>query len=112
MVSDWVTTGAISQAVLSSTGESLAVSLSMIAVSCSAGVFIGLVAPSILVGAIIVLYGGNSLSVIPLIPTILADVDPNIFGAVDATIFTIVSSCIITLALLAVAIMAFNRKQF
>jgi ABC-2 type transport system permease protein len=112
MVSDWVTTGAVSQVVLSSAGESLAVSLSMIAVSCSAGVLIGLVAPSILVGAILVLYGGNSLSVIPLIPTILADVDPNILGTVDTTVFTIGSSCIITLVLLAVAIISFNRKQF
>lgn len=112
MVSDWVTTGAISQMVLKNVGESLAISLSMIAVSCSAGVLIGLVAPSILVGAILVLYGGNSLSVIPLIPTILTDVDPNIFGDINTTGFTLGLSCIVTLALLVVAAISFNKKQF
>jgi ABC-2 type transport system permease protein len=104
MVSDWVTTGAISQTVLSNAGESLAISLSMIAVSCSAGVLIGLVAPSIIVGAILIIYGGNSLSVIPLIPTLLE--------VANATVFTIGLSCVVTLMLLVVAVMSFNRKQF
>ncbi|MDR1992092.1 MAG: ABC transporter permease [Nitrososphaerota archaeon] len=104
IVSDWVTTGAVSQVVLSDAGESLAISLSMIAVSCSAGVFIGLVAPSIIVGAILVIYGGNSLSVIPLIP--------NMLDIANAAVFTIGLSCIVTIMLLAVAVMSFNRKQF
>jgi len=59
IVSDWVTTGTVSQVVLSNAGESLVISLSMIAVSCSAGVLIGLVAPSIIVGTILVIYGGE-----------------------------------------------------
>jgi len=104
MVSDWVTTGTISHDVLSSAGESLAISLSMIAVSCSAGVLIGLVSPSIIVGAILVIYGGNSLSVIPLIP--------NMLEVADAAVFTIGLSGIVTLMLLAVAVISFNRKQF
>ncbi|MCL2868686.1 MAG: hypothetical protein FWF27_04515 [Candidatus Bathyarchaeota archaeon] len=102
--SDWVTTGVISQTVLTSAGESLAISLSMIAVSCAAGVLIGLVSPSIIVGAILIIYGGNNLSVIPLIPTIL--------GVTDATVFTIGLSCIVTILLLVVAVISFNRKQF
>ncbi|MDR2707623.1 MAG: hypothetical protein LBB87_02595 [Nitrososphaerota archaeon] len=104
IVSDWVTTGAISHAVLSNAGESLAISLSLIAVSCSAGVLIGLVAPSILVGAILVIYGGNNLTVIPLIP--------NILEVTNAAAFTIGISCIVTIMMLIVAVMTFNRKQF
>jgi ABC-2 type transport system permease protein len=104
MVSDWVATGTISHTVLSSAGESLAISLSMIAVSCAAGVFIGLVAPSIIVGAILVIYGGNNLSVIPLIP--------NILDVANATGFTIGLSCIVTFMLLVAAVLLFNRKQF
>jgi len=104
MVSDWVTAGTISNTVLSATGESLAISLSMIAVSCSAGVLIGLAAPSILVGAILVIYGGNSLSVIPLIPTLLE--------VTNAAVFTIGLSCILTFLLLVIAVTTFNQKQF
>jgi len=104
IVSDWVTTGTVSQVVLSNAGESLVISLSMIAVSCSAGVLIGLVAPSIIVGTILVIYGGNNLSVIPLIP--------NMLDIANTVIFTIGLSCIVTIMLLAVAVMSFNRKQF
>ena len=84
--------------------QSLAISLSMIAVSCSAGVLIGVAAPSVLVGAILVIYGGNQISVIPLVPTLL--------NLQDATVFTIVLAGAVALGLLAAAVALFNRKQF
>ena len=112
ILADWITVGTVSQVVLSNVGESLAISLSMIALSCSAGVLIGLAAPSILVGVILVIYGGNNLSVIPLIPTILMDINPNIFDTINTTAFTVSSSCIVTFILLIAAIITFNKKQF
>jgi ABC-2 type transport system permease protein len=104
VAADQILTGAIPATVLQDTAQSLAISLSMVAVSCSAGVLIGIASPSVLVGAIMVIYGGNQISVIPLIPTLL-----NI-GNTEA--FTIGLAAAITAALLIGAVALFNKKQF
>ena len=104
IIVDYSTTGALAATVLTDAGQSLAISLSMIAVACSAGVLIGVAAPSVLVGAILVIYGGNQISVIPLVPTLL--------GLPDAAVFTIALAGAVALGLLAAAIWLFNRKQF
>jgi ABC-2 type transport system permease protein len=104
ILTDYATTGALPATILTNAGESLATSLSMIAVACSAGVLIGVAAPSVLVGAILVIYGGNQISVIPLVPTLL--------NLPDATVFTIVLAGAVALGLLVAAIALFNRKQF
>jgi hypothetical protein len=58
----------------------------------------------VLVGAILVIYGGNQISVIPLIPTL--------FNIQEATIFTIILAGAVASALLFAAIALFERKQF
>jgi ABC-2 type transport system permease protein len=104
MLADYVTVGALSGTVLNSTAQSLATSLSMVAVSCSAGLLIGVAAPSVLVGAILILYGGNQTTVIPLVPTLLNLSDP-----VPFTIALGTAACIV---LLATAFAWFGRSQF
>jgi ABC-2 type transport system permease protein len=104
MATDFATTGTLSTVVLRNAGESLAISLSMIAVSCAAGVLIGVGSPSVLVGAILVIYGGNQISVIPLLPTLL--------NLSNATVITILLAAVAAVGLLVGAIMVFNRKQF
>ncbi|MGD6850804.1 MAG: hypothetical protein ACQCN6_01940 [Candidatus Bathyarchaeia archaeon] len=104
IVTDFATTGALPANVLSSTGQSLATSLSMIAVSCSAGVLIGVASPSVLVGAILVIYGGNQISVIPLVPTLM--------GLSYADLYTIGLAATVAASLVAGAVLLFNRKQF
>jgi ABC-2 type transport system permease protein len=104
MITDYVTTGTLSTAVLNNAGQSLATSLSMIAVACAAGVLIGVASPTVLVGAIIVIYGGNQISVIPLLPTLL--------NIQEATVFTIVLAGAVASALLFAAVALFERKQF
>ncbi|MCJ7722176.1 hypothetical protein MUO98_07225 [Candidatus Bathyarchaeota archaeon] len=104
MGTDYLTTGAISAVVLTNLGESLAISLSMVAVACAAGVLIGVAAPSVLVGAILVIYGGNQISVLPLVPTLL--------NISDATQFTIGLAALTTALILVVAVGLFERKQF
>jgi len=104
MITDYATTGTLSMTILNNAGQSLATSLSMIAVSCAAGVLIGVASPSVLVGAILVIYGGNQISVIPLVPTLL--------NLQDATVFTIVLAVAVAAGLLAVAAALFERKQF
>ena len=104
IAADWALTGTIPTTVLRDTASSLTISLSMIAVSCSAGVLIGVASPSVLVGAILVIYGGNQISAIPLLPTII--------GISNANVFTVGLAATVTAALLIVAIALFNRKQF
>jgi len=104
IVTDYVTTGTLSAIVFDSLGQSLSISLSVIAISCAAGVLIGVASPSVLVGAILVIYGGNQISVVPLLPTVLNLPNP-VFFAVALAVATAV-------ALLAVAVVLFNRKQF
>ena len=104
VAADWAITGAIPATLLQDTAQSLAISLSMVAVSCSAGVLLGVASPTVLVGAILVIYGGNQISVLPILPTLL-----NIAYA-DA--FTIGLAAAIAVALLWAAIFLFEKKQF
>jgi ABC-2 type transport system permease protein len=104
MITDYASTGALSNAILNNAGQSLATSLSMIAVSCAAGVLIGVASPSVLVGAILVIYGGNQISVIPLLPTLL--------NVQEAAVFTIVLAAVVASVLLFAAVALFERKQF
>jgi ABC-2 type transport system permease protein len=104
IISDYATTSVLSTTILTNAGESLATSLSMISVACSAGVLIGVAAPSVLVGAILVIYGGNQISVIPLVPTFL--------NLQYATVFTIALAGTVALVLLSVSVILFNQKQF
>lgn len=104
MGTDYLTTGTLSSVAVNNLGESLAISLSMVAVSCAAGVLIGVASPSVLVGAILVIYGGNQISVLPLVPTLL-----NIPYAAP---FTIGLAALTATLLLAAAVRLFENKQF
>ncbi|MCL4430033.1 MAG: hypothetical protein M1167_04700 [Chloroflexi bacterium] len=104
VAADYFTSGALPATVFNDTAQSLAISLSMVAVACSAGVLIGVASPSVLVGAILVIYGGNQISVIPLVPTLL--------NLPDASLFTVGLAAAVTITLLLVAVVLFERKQF
>ncbi len=104
MATDYLTTGTFETAILGNLGQSLSISLSMVAVACAAGVLIGVAAPSVLVGAILIIYGGNQISVIPLVPTLL--------NITNGALFTIGLAAIAAGVLLAVAVGLFERKQF
>ena len=104
VIADLVATGTLPTTVLLDAGQSLVTTLSMIAVSCGAGVLIGVASPSVLVGAILVIYGGNQISVIPLVPTLL--------NLPDAAVFTVALAIVVAAGLLAGAVALFNQKQF
>ena len=104
VAADYVTAGALPATIIGDTAQSLAISLSMVAVACSAGVLIGVASPSVLVGAILVIYGGNQISVIPLVPTLL--------NLPEAALFTVGLAAVVAATLLAVAIALFEKKQF
>jgi ABC-2 type transport system permease protein len=104
VTADYFTHGALPATIIGDVFQSLAISLSMVAVACSAGVLIGVASPSVLVGAILVIYGGNQISVIPLVPTLL--------GVTNAAVFTILLAAAVATTLLASAVALFERKQF
>jgi ABC-2 type transport system permease protein len=104
VTADYLAGSTLPAALFGDVAQSLAISLSMLAVACSVGVLIGVASPSILVGAILVIYGGNQISVIPLVPTLL-----NLPQVVPLTMGL---AAIVAVILLAVAIFLFKRKQF
>jgi ABC-2 type transport system permease protein len=89
---------------LAEAGQSLLTAFSMMAVSSSAGILIGVLSPSVLVGVILILYGGNQLAALSLLPVFLKLPQPwwfsLAFGAGFAALF------------LYLAVAAFNKKQF
>lgn len=78
------------------------VAFSMMAISCSAGLLLGVAAPSVLVGIILVIYGANQLSASVLIPVMTYS---------DEVLFPLVPGVSITSLLLLGAVVLFNRKQ-
>ncbi len=106
---DYFTGGLPPDLVLDNVFHNLAISLSMIALSCAAGILIGVVAPSVLIGVIMMLYGGNTLLVVPLLTSMFGGIaDMPILGIVIPTVFSV----IVSIVLLLIAIRVFNRKQF
>ena len=89
---------------LKQAGQSLIVSFSMMSVTASAGVFIGVVSPSVLVGVILVLYGGNQVASITFLPAML--------NLPFQSLFSFGISLLFTVGTLALAVLIFNRKQF
>ncbi|MCG7844666.1 MAG: ABC transporter permease [Methanomassiliicoccales archaeon] len=88
--------------IVTALGDSILIALSMMAISCSAGVLIGVFANSMLVGILLVLYGGNQLSSLVILP-VLTDI-----GEIWMAGFL---ALVISLSLLAASVVLFNRKE-
>lgn len=101
---DYYRFGGIPEGLLRSTIDSIIISLAMIGISASAGVLIGVVSPSVLVGAVLVIYGGNQISILPVLPAFL-EISNEILFAIGTGLIT-------TIVLLLIATLIFNRKQF
>jgi ABC-2 type transport system permease protein len=104
IVADYTTKSVLPAGVVADTAQSLAISLSMMAVSSAAGVLIGVAASSVLVGVILVIYGGNQISVIPMIPTFVNFANP--------LLLTTCLGALMSVILLVLAVSLFNGKQF
>lgn len=104
VIVDLLRTGGIPETVLIDSEKSLATSLSMMAISSSAGVLIGILAPSILVGAILVIYGANQISIISTLPALI--------NTSNQLLFTVGLGAVITAVLLCLSVFFLNRKQF
>lgn len=84
---------------------SLIISLSAISVSCSAAILIGVMLASVALTAIVALFVGDMLMLLPLLPSLInPSADPVPIAVLFGISFTAV--------LLATTVYAFNHKQF
>jgi len=90
------------QDILLSMKDSLLITLSIMAINCSAGVLIGVFAPNMLVGILLVLFGANQLSSLVLLPMITGWGEMWMAG---------LASLVISVALLFGAALVFRRKE-
>jgi ABC-2 type transport system permease protein len=91
-------------AALGAVGQSAATGLATIAITSAAGILIGVLSPSVLVGTILVVYGANQLSLIGFIPVLLK-LEPG-------WVFSLAAGVVFSSMLLALSVVFFNRKQF
>ena len=99
---DYGRLGELPEGTLQGLGEAAVMALSMIAITCSAGMLIGVFSPSVLVGVILVIYGGNQLSALALMPLLTGS---------ENALFPLIPGAGISAVLLTLAVMVFNRKQ-
>lgn len=85
--------------------EPFIMTLSIIAISSAVGVLIGVVAPSILVGVLLVIFGGNYVSSIP-------SIIPFVFNIENPFTIVLILGIIITTVLMILSILLFNKKEF
>jgi ABC-2 type transport system permease protein len=85
--------------------EPFIMTLSIIAISSAIGILIGVVAPSILVGVLLVIFGGNYVSSIP-------SIIPFVFNIQNPFTIVLILGATITTVLMALSILLFNKKEF
>ena len=85
-------------------GTSAATGFATIAISSAAGLLIGIAAPSVLVGVILVIYGANQVSALGFVPVMLK-LEP-------AWAFSLAIGAVLATLLLIVSVVLFERKQF
>jgi len=100
---DWLRGAAPDARTLAEAAQAAATSFASIVIASSAGILIGVLSPSVLVGAILVIYGANQLSAAGYIPLILK-LQPS-------WAYSLGIGCGVSLVLLVVSIVSFQRKQ-
>jgi len=105
LILDQIFIGNLPEFVLNQTLESLTISLAAMAISCSIGIFFGVIVSSVPVATILSVYIGNQISAISILPTLFLDF-------IDPIIFSLLVGCIATVIMLTVSSILFSRKQF
>lgn len=82
--------------------DSLATTLMMMAVSCTAAVFISSFSPTVLIAVILVMFGGNQLSVLALMPILISEF---------SMIMMVVVSSILSFTLFVLGSIIFKRRE-
>ncbi|MBY9020737.1 MAG: ABC-2 transporter permease [Candidatus Lokiarchaeota archaeon] len=105
LILDQIFIGNLPEYVLNQTIESLTISMAAMAISCSIGVFFGILVSSVPVATILSVYIGNQISAISILPTVFLDF-------IDPVIFSLIIGPIAAVIMLTVSSILFSRKQF
>ncbi len=97
--------GTYSQVIFLNDLESLIVVLSMMSLASSFGIIIGTFAKSVAVSAILSIYLGNQLTALLMLPATFIE-------GLDPSVFTPIIAYVATAAMLYLAVLRFNKKQF
>ena len=101
---DYVDRGAIPSGLLIDTLKSVGLSLSMTAIASAAGLLIGVISTSVLLGVILVIYGGNQIVGLVMLPMV------NDFSG--SSLLTFAGAVVIAGLAAYGAVLLFNRQQF
>jgi ABC-2 type transport system permease protein len=105
LILDQIFIGNLPEYVLNQTLESLTISMAAMAISCSIGIFFGVIVSSVPVATILSVYIGNQISAISILPTLF-------FDFIDPIIFSLLVGSIAAVIMLTVSSILFSRKQF
>ena len=105
LILDQIFIGNLPEYVLNQTIESLSISMAAMAISCSIGIFFGIIVSSVPVATILSVYIGNQISAISILPTVLLDF-------IDPIIFSLLVGSIAAVIMLTISSILFSRKQF
>jgi len=105
LILDQIFIGNLPEYVLNQIIESLIISMAAMAISCSIGIFFGVVVSSVCVATILSVYIGNQISAISILPTLFLDF-------INPIIFSLLVGCIAAVIMLTVSSILFSRKQF
>jgi len=105
LILDQIFIGNLPEFVLNQTIESLTISIAAMAISCSIGIFFGIIVSSVPVATILSVYIGNQISAISILPTVFLDF-------IDPIVFSLLIGCIAAVLMLAISSILFSRKQF
>ena len=89
---------------LKSTLESFVMGMGIVGVFAATGIIVGVLADSILLGIILILFVGGNLPILPALPSM--------FGLDNSILWSLLIGAVLTVGLMLLASMLFNRKQF
>lgn len=105
LIIDTYTSGILPEYIIQNTLDSLSVSLAAMSISCSIGIFFGILVSSVPVAVILSVYIGNQVSAVSILATIFIDF-------INPSMFAVIIGVSITVLFIGISIIVFNRKQF
>lgn len=101
---DYLDSGAIPSALWIDTLKSAGLSLSMTAIASAVGVLIGVISTSVLLGVILVIYGGNQIVAVAMLPMLL--------DFSGSGLLTFAGAAVVAGVMMCGAVLLFNRQQY
>jgi len=98
-------TGDLSEMYLNMTFDSLIIGISSMAITCSIGIFFGVLVSSVPVAAILSVYLGSQLSSLIILPTFFIEV-------LDPVLLALTLGITLTTIIMSLNLFLFSRKQF